>query len=262
MEKEPIIKHHAELAKYIAGKKILHLCSLGKDATLCLSWIVEYAKIEEVISVFFKFHASHPDDDRYLEYLKKRFPTVKFIVLPDPIELSQIAAGVFQYPTYVLKDLNHWEYDGFSRDKVIEELMKEHGCDYMCSGASKYESFARRTKFHQKGLVFNKVIYPIGMFSRDQVIGAIKAAGLKIHPCYKYSKSGYDNPSYWKMRYGMIANPEYEKRLMETYPLLALDKYRYEAMLKPNGYFDLRLLYPILVGCLFMLGLTYLMERF
>lgn len=165
-EKEPMIKTHKELASFIEGKTILHCNSLGKDATLCLEWLCNYAKPKKVVSIFFKFMASHPGDEVYLNYLKKRYPEVEFVVEPDAIELSLVIAGVFQNPGYVLKELNHFEYVGFERSGQIEELCKKYSIDYVCNGASKYESFARRTKFHQKGLVFNGVIFPLGMMSK------------------------------------------------------------------------------------------------
>jgi 3'-phosphoadenosine 5'-phosphosulfate sulfotransferase (PAPS reductase)/FAD synthetase len=231
--KEPIIKTHKLLAEHIEGKTILHLCSLGKDASLCLEWLCNYAKPKKIVSVFFKFLAFHPGDESYLAYLKKRFPQVEFVVEPDAIELSLIVAGVYQDPIRVLKEFNHYEYVGFSREKQIEELKEKYQIDYVCNGASKYESFARRTKFHQKGLVFNGVIFPLGMFSKAEVFKAIKDSGLKLHPCYKFSGSGYDMPSYYKMRSGILASREYREKLLKIYPMLLLDFYRYEVLLKP-----------------------------
>lgn len=233
--KEPMIKTHKKLAEFIEGKTILLQNSLGKDATLSLEWLCNYAKPKKIVSVFFKFLAYHPGDEPYLAYLKKRYPQVEFVVEPDAVELSLIAAGVFQDPINVLRKLNHFEYVEFYREKQLEELCEKYQIDYMCNGASKYESFARRTKFHQKGLVFNGVIFPLGMMSKAEVLGLIKNTGLKVHPCYKFSQSGFDMPSYFKMRSGILASKEYRQRLLEIYPMLVLDIYRYEVMLKPQG---------------------------
>ncbi len=229
---EPILKTHKELAEHIKNKKILCLMSLGKDSVLCLEWLCTYANKKDIVAVFYKFMAHHPDDERYLNYLINRFPEVKFIVEPDPVELSFMVAGVYQCPIRTTKDFNHWEYVEFFREKMIMELCVEHKIDYRCRGDSKYESFARRTKFHQKGLVFNGEIFPLGMMSKKEVIGLIRNTGIKLHPCYKYSGSGYDFPSYYKMRAGIISRPEYWLKLLESYPLLELDRYRWEILLK------------------------------
>jgi len=231
--KDPIIKTHKQLAEHIKGKRILMQNSLGKDSILALEWLCKYAKPSKVVSIFFKFLASHPGDEPYLAYLKKRYPDVEFLVEPDAIELSQISAGVFQCPDYTLREVNHFEYIEFSREKQLEEICKKYEIDFMCNGASKYESFARRTKFHQKGLVFNGVIFPLGMMSKKEVIDLLKSTGLKLHPSYKFASSGYDMPSYFKMRSGMLANKEYRDKLFRIYPMLVLDMYRYEVLLKP-----------------------------
>lgn len=235
IQKEPIIKKHKELAEHIEGKTILLLNSLGKDSVLCLDWLYNYAKPKKIVSIFFRFMAEHPEDQRYLDYLKRRYPKVEFIEQQDAVELSLIVAGVYQSPILTTHTLNHSEYVQFYREAQLKEICDKYEIDYMCRGDSKYESFARRTKFHQKGLVFQGVIFPLGMMSKEEVIGLIKQVGLKLHPVYKYSGSGYDTPSYWKMRAGIVSNPKYWEKLLEVYPLLILDKYRYEVLLKQGS---------------------------
>lgn len=226
-----ILKTHKELAKLIEGKKILHCNSLGKDSVVALEWLATYARTEEIHSVFFEFLAKHPDDERYFQYLKKRYPKVNFIKAPNSVELTLIASGVYQSPLETMHIYNHFEYVEFKRDLQISEIKAHYACDYICNGASKYEDFSRRVKFHQKGLEFKNVIYPLGMMTRAQVVGLIKSTGLKLHPCYKFSKGTYDHPSYWKMRASMLTNPEYRDNLLKMYPLLCLDEFRYERLL-------------------------------
>jgi 3'-phosphoadenosine 5'-phosphosulfate sulfotransferase (PAPS reductase)/FAD synthetase len=225
------IKTHKALADLIAGKRILHSNSLGKDSVLALAWLCEYAAPSEVISVHFEFLAKHPDDARYLQYLRARFPNVSFITEPNPIELTLIIGGVYQNTEFMMRVGNKSEYVEFEMGKQIQELKTKYQCDYVCDGSSKYETFARRTKFHQKGLEFNGTISPLGMMSRAEVIGAIKASGIKLHPVYKFARSTMDHPSWYKMRSNCLANPEYWQTLKRFYPLLVLDKFRYERML-------------------------------
>ena len=227
-----IIKTHKVLSQFIQNKKILHSNSLGKDSVLALQWLVDYAKIKNITSLFYKFMAHHPDDDRYLNYLKKRFPSVEFVVEHDAVELSWITTGIYQSPIDVIKTYNHADYISFDRTLMTKEFFKKGEFDYICRGDSKYESFARRTKFHQKGMVFNDCIFPLAMMSKDEVIGLIEKIGLKLHPCYKFTKSTHDTISYYKMRMDMIARPEYYKRVREFYPLMELDKYRWEKLIK------------------------------
>lgn len=226
-----IIKTHRELANLIAGKRILHANSLGKDSVIALEWLCSYAKPSKIFSVYYGFLANHPDDKRYLDYLRKRFPQVEFIVQPNVIEINLVTDGHYQSPLFVNHIANKFEEYDIERSVQTDQLMEKLQCDYICDGSSKYESFARRTKFHQKGLEFQGIIYPLGMMSKDQVIGLIKSTGIKLHPMYKTARSTYDHPTWWKMKAGLLAKPEYWDSVRHTYPLIVLDRYRYEVLL-------------------------------
>lgn len=226
-----MIKTHKALAELIAGKRVLHLNSLGKDSVLALEWLATYAMPSEIVSLHFCFAGGHPADGRYLDYLKRRYPFVSFMVLSNPIELSQMCYGTYQSPMKVMNTLNRLEHDAFMMDRVVAEKKIEYRCDFVCDGKSKYEDFGRRVKFHQKGLEFREVISPLGMMSRAEVIALIKGCRVNLHPVYKFSKSTLDHPTYWKMRSAFMASREYEDNVRSVFPLIALDKYRYERML-------------------------------
>lgn len=226
-----IIKTHKELAEKIRGSRVLHLNSLGKDSIVCLEWLTQYAQCD-VVSLYFDFMANHPDDDRYWEYLRGRYPRVLFSKVPNPIELSNICSGVYQSPVEVLTYLNKLESNDFEMSLMVKELKKEFHCDYICIGQSKYENFARATKFHKKGILIGDEIFPIGMMTKEQVLGIIKASGMKLHPQYKTTPGTYDHPSYYKMRSGFIVSPEFKRRIYSLYPMLKLDEYRFERLLK------------------------------
>jgi 3'-phosphoadenosine 5'-phosphosulfate sulfotransferase (PAPS reductase)/FAD synthetase len=227
-----IIKSHKDLANQIAGKAILHLNSLGKDSIVCLEWLTRFARPSRIVSVMYEFMAQHPSDKAYLNYLKKRYPTVEFIVEPNSNELNNIVSGFYQSPIEFIFYLARLEYDTFERHLQTKELKEKYGCDYVCSGFSKYESFARATKFHKKGILIGDEIFPLGMMTKDQVLSVIKNGSVKLHPCYKLNKSTFDYPTYWKMRSTFLTNPEYRKTMLRVYPLLELDEYRYEVLLK------------------------------
>lgn len=227
-----IIKTHKDLAEFIAGKGVLHLNSLGKDSAVCLEWLTKFAHPSRIVSVNFAFLANHPGDQAYINYQKKKYPEVEFITRWNPPELSYIAAGEYQSPLYTMTEINSWEFEDFSMTDLSREIKESYGLDFMCDGASKYEDFSRRVLFHQKGIAIADKIYPLGMMSKEQVIGIIKASGVKLHPCYKLAKSTLDHPSYWKMRASFIANPEYKKKVYTFFPLLKLDEYRYEKLLR------------------------------
>lgn len=225
-----MIKTHKELAAKIAGKRILHLNSLGKDSLVCLDWLYNYAKVE-IISVNYQFMSKHPYDDFYLDYLTKKFPKVLFISEPNPWELTQVLTGLYQLPTEIYDFLNDLEYDTIDAKLLNENLRQVYECDYICRGESRYEAFHRATFFHKKGILVDKDIYPIGMMSKQQIHDLIRDRGLKIHPQYKMNKSTLDFPSYYKMRAWFKAKPEYKKLVYTVFPMLVLDEYRYEKLL-------------------------------
>lgn len=227
-----MIKSHHELASFIAGQRILHLNSLGKDSIACLEWLANFASCE-VVSVLFDRIAKHPDDDRYFDYLCTRYPNVRFIKEPNAWEMSELAIGTFQSPVRMLTELSAWEHYAFDYKDQAEAVRVEQACDFMCIGMSKYESVARATNFYRKGLVIDNTIFPIGLMTKAQVLSIVTNSGTKLHPCYKFTKGTFDKPSYYKMRMAFRAQPEYKATMFKMYPLLALDEYRYEVLL--NG---------------------------
>ena len=141
-------------------------------------------------------------------------------------------SGVYQYPTEINTHRNKAEFNDFEMSKQIVELKKEYACDLICGGQSKYESFARATKFHKHGLLIKDQIFPLGMMSKDNVFSVIKNSGIKLHPSYKFTASTYDHPSYWKMRSALLTTLAFKNTVEETYPLIVLDEYRHEELFK------------------------------
>lgn len=222
-----LIKNNLELAKFIKGKKVLLLSSLGKDAMACLLWLINYNI--EVVSLTLSFQAKNPDDDIYINYLKKLFPKVQFIQHQDTNELNQFRYGIYQSPIAKLIEYNNWEYTEFSRSLLIKELKEKYNCEYICSGESKYESVSRATNFYKKGLLQGDRIYPLGLLTKEQVLTIAKK--IKLHPCYRTAKGTYDFPSYYKMRSAFKKNPQYKKNVYSVFPLLECDEFRYEVLL-------------------------------
>lgn len=228
-----MIKTHKELARVISGKSILILNSLGKDSAVCLEWLTAYAKPKKIVAVFFQRLAFSPWDELYLSYQRKRYCNVEFKCAPNGHELSDFPRGTYQSPITVIHNYNHWEYVEFSLMEQARDLKNEYQCDFICSGFSKYESVSRAINFHRRGLVWDDVIYPIGLMDKKHILGIIQNSGVRLHPAYRFSESTFDYPSYYKMRSSFLARPDYYERMLQYYPLLALDKYRYEVLL--NG---------------------------
>ena len=228
------ITSHVDLAKHIEGKKILHLNSLGKDSIATLHWLTNFAKPEKVVSLFFNFLAGHPANDFYVDYLKKRYPTVEFMEFPNAVELSTVLCGILQSPIKMLWFINSpelFEYEQLSAKLCAEDICKEMNFDFICQGHSKYEEYSRRIKFNRMGILEGKYIYPIGMMSKADVFRIIRSSGTKLHPSYKYATSTFDAPSYYKMRAAFIADPNFKRIIYDRFPLMELDEYRWEKML-------------------------------
>lgn len=227
-----LIKTHKDLAALVRGKSILHLNSLGKDSAVCLEWLVNYAKPRKVVAAHFARLCCTPWDKCYLDYQRKRYGNVQFISVHNGHELSDFPRGVYQFPLDVIHHYNHWEYVEFALSDYAIELKEHYGCDYICSGFGKYESVSRAINFHRRGLVHGDTIYPIGLMSKKDILNVISQSEIKLHRAYFFSESTFDYPSYYKMRSAFLARPDYYERMLQYYPLLALDKYRYEVMLK------------------------------
>lgn len=229
-----MITSHAELAKAISGKKILHMNSMGKDAVLCLDWLNNYCDSSvQIVSVFFELKAAkYPTDDAYWKYLKEKYPRTKFVKVLDITEMTEILAGMFQSPLFTNYVINNQEFEGFNGEKAAEELRVQYGCDYICRGISCYEGMGRAIYLRRVGLLDEgrKQIFPIGLMKQAQVVGLLKKVGVKLNPSYKFADSSYDSASYFKMRTAFIGRPDFKKTVYKHYPLLCLDEYRFEVL--------------------------------
>lgn len=226
------ISTHKELEEFVAGKRILHLNSLGKDSAVVLEWLCNYARPSKVVALNYKFMSGNKYDDQYLTWQKKRYPDVEFCFASNPHELTNVVQGLFQDPIKQMNMHNSFEYNDFSMADYSEEFRAQHDLDYIAMGHSKYESVSRASRFYKKGLVIGKHIYPIGMMTKQQILYIIKFNRIKLHHFYKMGKSTQDLPSYYKMRSLFLSDKQYKQSVYKIFPLLALDEYRWERLMK------------------------------
>lgn len=207
--------------------------SMGKDAVLTLDWLANFAKVE-VVSVFLELKAAYPTDKIYWEYLKKRYPRVRFEKVIDVQEMSEVLTPRFQSPLYCNYVLNNCEYTEFDFKKYCEELRVKFGCDYISLGTSKYEGMGRALFLRRVGLLYEKTktIYPIGLMNQRQVFDLLKGMTTKLNPSYKYCSESHDTATWFKMRNAFVVHPEFKRTVYKLYPLLALDEYRYTRLFK------------------------------
>lgn len=224
-----LIKSHKDLARVVQGKRVLHLNSLGKDSALCLEWLVSFAKPSYIQSLFFQRFTVHPSEARYLAYLKNRYPSVEFVTLNDPNELNMIIEGDYQ-PPELFYEYQKFEYEGFSRPQIVKEKVSALNIDFVCDGRAGYEGLGRAQKFHNKGLLHGNQIFPIGLMKKKEITELIKRTGLKLNPTYRYYGHTFDEISYYRMRKAMLSNAEYRQTLIEFFPLMVLDEYRWETL--------------------------------
>lgn len=226
------IKTHKELADFIKDKSVLHLNSLGKDSLVCLHWLNEFAECKKIVSIYFKIDAEYPTDQKYLDFLKRKYPKTEFVEFINTHELNDVLEGVYQSPLAVNHLINHAEYVGFNFSKVVEEKRLEFKCDYVCSGTSKYEGMGRAIFLNRNGLYNskNQFIFPIGLMTKKQVTKLIEDLELPLNPSYLYSERTHDHPSYFKMKLAFEMLPQYKENMFKKYPLLRLDEYRYEVL--------------------------------
>jgi hypothetical protein len=227
-----IITSHADLAAQIAGKKILHLNSLGKDAILTLEWLVKFAHCAEIVSVHYASDTPFPTDEGYWKYLKRRYPTVRFIKAAPVWQINDRMDGYFQSPLWINYVMANQDFWNFNVKQAHEDLRLQLGMDYICSGLSCYEGMGRAMYLRRVGLLHSEMhtIYPIGLMKLAQVTDLIKKLKLPLNPSYKLSPESYDTASYWRMRNGFIARPEFRETVYKLFPLVALDEFRCEVL--------------------------------
>ena len=110
------------------------MCSLGKDSLVLLDML--YPKFDRIVCVFMYFVKGLEHIDRWVRWVKARYPKVEFVQVPHWNLTYVLRSGIYcvAQPKIRLLDLSD----------VVRALREKYRIDYVFTGMKKADSLNRR----------------------------------------------------------------------------------------------------------------------
>lgn len=157
---------------------VILMCSLGKDSIVTLDMI--YGRFKRIICVHMYFVKGLEHIDRWINWVKAKYPKVEFVEVPHWNLTYVLKYGVYcvaQPKTKILR-LND----------VLRGLRAKYGIHYVFLGMKKADGMTRRLmlKGYENQTYINKgSVYPLADWTNRQVLSYMKLRSLP--PPVRYS---------------------------------------------------------------------------
>lgn len=213
------------------SEKVLLSFSRGKDA-----WGV-WAAIKDHFDVIpFHYYCSCPHMsfiDEYLEYAEKKMGT-HIYNLPAPCVYNNLSAvGCAMQPPQRVLCLDALDLKPFTFEDLQNQVIAEAGLPkdtYTALGVRACDSARRALFFKTHGPISQgrKKFYPIWDWNKDRLIDELKRHDIKLPREYKLFGRSFDGIYVTYLLPIKKYYPEDYKRILEYYPLIDMEIYRYE----------------------------------
>lgn len=151
--------------------RALLFLSLGKDSLVLLDLI--YPKFEKVVCVFMYFVKDLEHIDRWINWVKAKYPKIEFEQVPHWNLTYILRGGMYCVPNPKVKLLKLAD--------VVNSMKIKHGIDYVFLGMKKADGMNRLLML--KGYEANNYIneglcYPLAEWSQKDILTYMKQKGL------------------------------------------------------------------------------------
>lgn len=209
---------------------ILLSFSMGKDSLAMWLYLRPHFRI---IPYYMYMVPGLRSDEGPLAYYENWFDT-HIIRMPHPLLYSQLRDLVYQPPDRVARILD-MELPAFEYSDIDNLLFQEFGLtDSFCAiGMRMKDNIDRRNMILQRGVLGEgKRRYYYGVWDWDvnQVGAQIARAGVRIHPLYDVIGRTIIAFDYQYMKPFREAYPDDFERVLEWFPLMGAEFFRYERM--------------------------------
>lgn len=218
------------------GRHILLSFSGGKDAWG--TWLATRDHFE--ITPFYYYMIPHLEFiDDYLARCEKRMGC-RIRQYPHPMLYDMLTSCTMQAPQRIWAlehmDLPRFKMDFLNRCAEADAGFPKNSC-YVALGLRAADSIMRGTYFKTHGPVDdkNKKFSPIWNWKKDRLVAALKKEGIKLSKEYEWFGRSFDGPVLlysWNLK--KYAPKDYA-RLLEWFPMLESEVWRYERFLENGG---------------------------
>lgn len=157
-------------------------CSLGKDSLVTLDLI--YPRFKRVVCVFMYFVKDLEHIDRWIKWVKAKYPKVEFIEVPHWNLTYILRGGLYCVPNPKVKLLKLAD--------VVKSIRLKYGVYYTFLGMKKADGMNRNLMlkgYEQKGYENNGMVYPLADWTQKDVLAYMKQKGLPMPVRYSLKAS-------------------------------------------------------------------------
>lgn len=186
------------------------MCSLGKDSIVTLDLI--YPKFKKVYAVFMYFCKGLEHIDRWIKWVKVRYPNIEFYEIPHWNLSYILRSGLYctQHPNQKLLKLADIE----------NALRLKHNTQWVFLGMKKADGMNRNlmiTRMKDAHYTDNYQAYPLAEFSQKQILSYMQMHQLPQPVMYSLATSG-DGAKVGKASNGIGFNVDCMLWLEKYYP--------------------------------------------
>lgn len=189
---------------------VILFCSLGKDSLVLLDLI--YPKFKRVVCVFMYFVKDLDHINRYINWVKSRYPNIEFEQIPHWNLTYILRSGTYCVPNPKVKLIKIADVD--------ESMRLKFGINYTFYGMKKADSMNRRLMLGTyKNFENNGKVYPLTDWTQKDVLAYMRQN--KLPEPVRYSKNasggvGFNLECFLWLRDNY---PQDLKKILNTFPM-------------------------------------------
>lgn len=196
-------------------------CSLGKDSLVLLDML--YPKFDRVVCVFMYFVKDLEHINRWINWVKNRYPKIEFMQVPHWNLTYILRSGLYCVPNPKIKLVKLAD--------VCKAMRLKTGIDYVFLGKKKADGMNRRLMLNTyDGYVNNFNAYPLADFTQKEILSYMKQHNLPEPVRYSLKASSCVGFNLDCLLWLEKNYPNDLKRIYEVFPLCerVLWEYHYQ----------------------------------
>ena len=204
-------------------------CSLGKDSLVTLDFI--YPQFSRVVCVFMYFVPNLEHIERWVSWVKSRYPKVEFMQVPHWNLSYILRGGLYCVPNPKVKLIKLAD--------VIKSIKLKTGIDYVFLGMKKADGMNRRlmlNTYKEDEYIHNGNVYPLANWTQKDVLAYMRQKNLPEPIRYSLKASsgtGFNIDCFLWLRENC---PQDLKRIYKVFPRSERILFEYDnKKLKENG---------------------------
>lgn len=188
----------------------LLFCSLGKDSIVLLDLI--YPKFKRIVCVFMYFVKDLEHINRWIGWVKSKYPKIEFIQVPHWNLSYILRAGLYCVPNPKIKLLKLAD--------IVQAMKLKHNIEYAFLGMKKADGMNRRLMLNQYNNHENDgLVYPLAEWTQKDILAYMRQRRLPQPVRYSLKASsgiGFNLDCFLWLRDNF---PEDLQRIYNAFPL-------------------------------------------